>query len=75
MDWVVKQHGFLYTTEFGWDASFETLVAGIASEFVKNFDPAHERCWIAEIDGAIVGPVFLVMTSDDVAKLRLLIVS
>lgn len=74
MGWVVKQHGLLYAREFGWDISFEGMVAGIAAEFLKNFDPKRERCWIAEIDGQQAGSVFLVKHSDEVAKLRLLLV-
>lgn len=74
MGWVVQQHGALYAREFGWDISFEGMVADIVAQFLKNFDPAHERCWIAEIDGRQVGSVFLVKHSEGVAKLRLLIV-
>jgi len=74
MGWVVQQHGLLYTREFDWDISFEGMVAGIVAQFLKNFDPAWERCWIAEIDGAQVGSVFLVRQSDEIAKIRLLLV-
>lgn len=73
MGWVVQQHGLLYTQEFGWDISFEGMVAEITAQFLKNFDPKRERCWIAELDGRQVGSVFLVNHSDDVAKLRLLL--
>ena len=71
---VVQLHGELYAREFGYDATFEALVAEIAAQFVRGFDPKRERCWVAEMDGAIVGSVFLVKKSPAVAKLRLLIV-
>lgn len=74
MGWVIQQHGLLYAREFGWDISFEEMVAGIAAEFLKNDDPKREHCWIAEIDGRQAGSVFLVNHSDQVAKLRLLLV-
>jgi DNA-binding MarR family transcriptional regulator/GNAT superfamily N-acetyltransferase len=72
--WVVSAHGSLYAREYGWNISFEALVAEVAASFIRNFDPAREHCWIAEMDGEPVGSVFLVRESDDVAKLRLLIV-
>jgi DNA-binding MarR family transcriptional regulator/GNAT superfamily N-acetyltransferase len=74
MGWVVQSHGALYASEYGFDASFEALVAEIAAKFLRSFDASRERCWIAEMDGAQVGSVFLVRESDDIAKLRLLLV-
>jgi GNAT superfamily N-acetyltransferase len=72
--WVVQRHGALYAGEYGFDASFESLVAEIAAKFIAPFDASRERCWIADIDGTPVGSVFLMRHSDDVAKLRLLLV-
>ena len=72
--WVIRRQGMLYAEEYGWDETFEAMVAEIAAAFVKSFDPRQEGCWIAERDGEIVGSVFLVRESDAVAKLRLLYV-
>ncbi len=74
MGWVIHRHGALYSQEYGWDESFEALVAEIAAKFIHNYDARRERCWIAEKDGAIIGCVFLVRHTGTVAKLRLLLV-
>ena len=74
LGWVVERHGALYAEEYGWDERFEALVAGIVARFVKRFDAARERCWIAESDGERVGAVLVVKQSRSTAKLRLLIV-
>jgi DNA-binding MarR family transcriptional regulator len=55
-----QRNGALYAAEYGWDASYEGLVARIVADFARDFDPALERCWIAERDGENVGCVFLV---------------
>ena len=72
--WVVERHGALYAAEFGYDATFEGLVAKIAGAFLESHDRASERCWIAERAGIRVGGVMLVRLDDETAKLRLLIV-
>jgi DNA-binding MarR family transcriptional regulator/N-acetylglutamate synthase-like GNAT family acetyltransferase len=72
--WIVSRNGALYAEEYGWTIEYEALAAEIAGQFIKNFDPEHERCWIAEVDGERVGSVMLVNAGDRVGKLRLLLV-
>src|SRR4051812_28217266 len=72
--WIIHRQSRLYAEEYGWNVEFEALIADIIAQFAKNFDPARERCWIAERSGAVVGSVFLVKESDSVAKLRMLYV-
>jgi DNA-binding MarR family transcriptional regulator/GNAT superfamily N-acetyltransferase len=72
--WVIQCHGALYAREYGFDASFEALVAQIVAAYATDHDPARERAWIAALDGDPVGSVFCVDAGAGVAKLRLLIV-
>lgn len=72
--WIAYRQGLLYAAEYGLDQSFEALVAEILVSFVRNHDPARERAWIAERNGDVLGSVFLVRASEEVAKLRLLYV-
>jgi DNA-binding MarR family transcriptional regulator/GNAT superfamily N-acetyltransferase len=74
LGFIVHRHGVLYAEEYGWDARFEALVAGIVAGFVAHYDRARERCFVAERDGAVVGSVFVVKKTQRVAKLRLLYV-
>jgi DNA-binding MarR family transcriptional regulator/GNAT superfamily N-acetyltransferase len=74
MGWVVERHGALYWEEYGWNESFEALVAHIVAKFIQDLDAKRERCWIAELNGERVGCVFCVKKSERVAKLRLLLV-
>lgn len=74
MGWVIHRHGVLYAATYGWNDQFEALVASIVSDFVQNYKPGRERCWLAEMNGEIVGSVFVAQGSETVAKLRLLLV-
>lgn len=73
MGWITERHAVLYGREYGWGAGIEEVTARICADFLKAFDPARERCWVAERAGERLGSVFLVKETDDVARLRLLL--
>jgi DNA-binding MarR family transcriptional regulator/GNAT superfamily N-acetyltransferase len=75
LGWVVERHGARYAAEYGWDATFEALVARIVAEFAERRDTRREAAWIAELDGERVGCVFCsAADAKDTAQLRLLLV-
>lgn len=74
LGWVVQAHGEVYAAEFGWDTSFEALVARIVADYAAGHDPAREAAWIAELGGQRVGCVFCVAADERTAQLRILLV-
>lgn len=71
---IISQQARLYAQEYGWDQTFEGLLAEIVACFVKEFQPGKERCWVAECEGHVVGSVFVMRVDDETAKLRMLYV-
>jgi DNA-binding MarR family transcriptional regulator/GNAT superfamily N-acetyltransferase len=75
LGWVVERHGARYAAEYGWDATFEALVARIVADFAERRDTRREAGWIAELDGERVGCLFCTAAdAEDTAQLRLLLV-
>src|SRR3954467_7991371 len=74
LGWVVQAHGEQYAAEFGWDTTFEALVARIVADWANDHAPAREAAWIAELDGQRVGCVFCVAADERTAQLRILLV-
>jgi DNA-binding MarR family transcriptional regulator/GNAT superfamily N-acetyltransferase len=72
--WVVHRQGALYTSEYGWNEKFEGVVARVVGDFVRDFRPGRDSCWIAESEGEILGSIFVVQVDDATAQLRLLYV-
>jgi len=75
LGWVIHRQAVLYAREYGWDWTYEALIAKILGEFAAAFDPTKEDGWIAERAGQILGSIFLMKgDAPGVAKLRLLYV-
>jgi GNAT superfamily N-acetyltransferase len=74
LGWVVSRHGVIYHESYGWDASFEALVAGVVGRYADDHHPARERGWIATVDGRPAGAIFCMADDAETARLRLLIV-
>jgi DNA-binding MarR family transcriptional regulator/GNAT superfamily N-acetyltransferase len=74
LGWVVHRHGVVYAQEYGWDATFEALVARVVADYIDHHDARREDAWIAELDGEPVGCVFCIRRDDRTAQLRILLV-
>ena len=74
LGWVVMAHGEMYAKEFGWDTSFEALVAQIVADYASGHDDTREAAWIAEHRGRRAGCVFCVAADEQTAQLRILLV-
>jgi DNA-binding MarR family transcriptional regulator/GNAT superfamily N-acetyltransferase len=74
LGWVIARHATFYLENYGWREPFEAMCAQIVADFGNKNDPQRERCWIAERHGQTVGSIFLVKETDDVARIRLLLV-
>ena len=74
MGWIVHHHGLFFADEFGWNEKYEAWAAETVARFIGGHEEARERCWVAEMDGEIVGSVLLVRESGEVASLKLLLV-
>ena len=72
--WIVARHGALYAQQYGWEETFEALVARIVADYAEGHDPRREAAWIAEVDGEAAGCVLCVRRDDEAAQLRLLLV-
>ena len=73
--WMVARHAQVYADEYGWGDPFEGLCAQIVADYVNNYDPKTERCWIAEVNGENAGCVMLVKDKEPgTARIRLLLV-
>ena len=74
LGWVVQRNGALYAAEYGWDETYEALVARIVADYAARADHTGEAAWIAEAGGERAGCVFCLRKSGQTAQLRLLLV-
>src|SRR5262249_45112218 len=57
--WIVQRNGAIYAQEYGWDETYEALVARIVADMLDARAQARGRVelWVAELDGTRVGCV------------------
>ena len=65
LGWVVLAHGEIYQAEFGWDTSFEALVARIVADYTAGPHDARSRAWIAQVGDRRAGCVFCVPADEE----------
>jgi N-acetylglutamate synthase-like GNAT family acetyltransferase len=75
LGWMIMAHGEAYASEYGWDSSFEALVARIIADFGALGCTDRARAWIAEMDGRRAGCVLCCPGDrEDTAELHTLLV-
>lgn len=73
--WIAHRQALLYAEEYGWDWTYEALIARIMADFIDGYDASRDAAWVADVNGSTVGSIFLVRGDrPGVAKLRLLYV-
>lgn len=65
---IIHSCAVQFAADYGWNHEFEAELATLAGDFVRNYNPATDRCWVAEIDGILVGSVFLRGVNDNTAE-------
>jgi ribosomal protein S18 acetylase RimI-like enzyme len=66
---IIRLHGTVYATEYGWDHTLEAMVAQGLAAFTLAHDAAS-RLWVAERDGAVAGCIAIAAQPDGSAQLR-----
>jgi N-acetylglutamate synthase-like GNAT family acetyltransferase len=74
LGWMIMTHGESYAREYGWDATFEALVARILADYANAEDRDRARAWIAEVDGRRAGCVMCCAADETTAELHTLLV-
>jgi GNAT superfamily N-acetyltransferase len=74
MGLIASRQSVLYRERYGWNSGIEVNVGEVTAAFLRNFKPGREQCWVAEVDGAIAGSIFLTDEGGGLSRLRLLYV-
>jgi hypothetical protein len=57
--WIIHRHGVIYAEEYGFDETFEALVADILAKYICKHDPGRECLWIADQEGRQIGSAMI----------------
>ena len=74
MGLIASRQAVLYREMFGWQDGIEIYEGEITAAFLRNFKPGREQCWVAEVDGAMAGSIFLTDEGGGLSRLRQLYV-
>ena len=74
MGLIASRQSILYQERYGWNRAIEVHEGDVTTNFLRNFKPDREQCWVAEVDGQMAGSIFLTDEGDSVSRLRLLYV-
>ena len=71
---LAARQSILYDEMHGWGRGLELVESEYTTQFLRQFIPGREQCWIAEAEGAMAGSVMLTDEGEGLARLRLMYV-
>jgi len=74
MGMIAARQSILYREVYGWGPQIEVIEGQVTTDFLRDFKPGREQCWVAEVNGTMAGSVFLTDEGDGLSRLRLLYV-
>lgn len=74
MGMIAARQSILYREVYDWGPQIEVIAGEVTTNFIRDFKPGREQCWIAEVNGVMAGSVFLTDEGDGMSRLRLLYV-
>lgn len=74
LGWMIMAHGEIYAREYGWDTTFEGLVARILADYASTGDRDRAQAWIGEVGGRRAGCVMCCAEDETTAELHTLLV-
>ncbi|WP_164857222.1 GNAT family N-acetyltransferase [Sphingomonas crocodyli] len=74
MGHIAGAQAALYAEGYGWGRPLEILILETVAQFLRDYAQGRDQCFVAEMNGRVVGSCFVTDDGDGRARLRLVYV-